>query len=461
MVNMSEVVISAAAKAPSEDQKASKHQLMGADPNQVRARLRGEGRCVCTTGTIPCHRDLPLKDLQSFCTAWHNMSNEEKWLMTHTMYHNLTDNTGAEKKVGKIAWSVQGTRLCFPNFCHTIHVGPMTIRNYINEKQSEAVPMPRGRRPGDRPQGELCDFFFMELYNSAAEGLAKPSQGTRRSAAQHRPTDQGQESDIHLHDDPWMNAGDPLNPGEDVSWEPTRPSVDQTRMLTQAARGLPAVGLQERYIQHTTPGILYWEFLAVWDTLKEHARKPAKETRRPGAGDQETSLPSPPSIGTFRGRWNEVWSKYIKIRQRTEHSQCNTCFRLAKIVADPNLPMQARKDAARNLRQHHHDQYLDRTIYWNLRLASQMLGDVLVLIIDAMDKAKFCWPAWPFDRRPKELEKLFRPKMDFTAVMAHGYAAGIFMSNETVSHGSDFTIEAICRTLQKVGSREPDDQRTR
>lgn len=52
--------------------------------------------------------------------------------------------------------------------------------------------------------------------------------------------------------------------------------------------------------------------------------------------------------------------------------------------------------------------------------------------------------------------------MDFTAVMAHGYTAGIFMSNETVSHGSDFTIEAICRTLQKVrGSGEPDDQRTK
>ena len=88
MVNMSEVVISAAAKAPAEDQKTSKHQLMGADLKQVRARLQGEGRCVCSTGTIPCHKDLPLRELQSFCTSWHKMSNEEKWLMTHTMYHD-------------------------------------------------------------------------------------------------------------------------------------------------------------------------------------------------------------------------------------------------------------------------------------------------------------------------------------------------------------------------------------
>ena len=50
--------------------------------------------------------------------------------------------------------------------------------------------------------------------------------------------------------------------------------------------------------------------------------------------------------------------------------------------------------------------------------------------------------------------------MDFTAVLAHGYCAGIFVSNETVSHGSDFTIEAICRTLQKA-RRSGDDQMTR
>ena len=410
-VNMSEVLISAAAKAPTEDQKTSKHQLMGADPKQVRARLQGEGRCTCSTGTIPCHKDLPLRDLQSFCTAWHSMSDEEKWLMTHTMYQSVVKENGQaqQKRVGKVAWSLHGTRLCFPNFCHLIHVGPMTIRGYINEKQSATVAAPRGRRPGDRPQAELVDFFFMELYNSAAEALAKPARGDRRPEAQHRPTDQGPESDIHLHDSPWLDAGDPLNPGEDDSWEPTRPSVDQTHMLTQAARGLPVVGLRERYIQHTTVGILYWEFLAAWDTLKEHARKPKpkQETKAP-TDDQETSLPSPPGIGVFRERWSEVWSKYIGIRQKTEHAQCNTCFRLMQIIAETSQTMQARKDAARALRQHHHDQYLDRTIYWNLRLASQMMGDILVLIIDAMDKAKFCWPAWPFDRRPKELEKLFR-----------------------------------------------------
>jgi len=174
--------------------------------------------------------------------------------MTHTMYQNLAKEGGrAENKVSKVGWSLHGTRLCFPSFCHLIRVGPMTIRGYINEKQSEVVATPRGRRPGDRPQGELVDFYFMELYNSAAEALAKPVRGARRPEAQHRPTDQGPESDIHLHGSPWMDAGEPLNPGEDDSWEPTRPSVDQTRMLTQAARGLPVVGIRERYIPSTPP----------------------------------------------------------------------------------------------------------------------------------------------------------------------------------------------------------------
>ena len=102
----------------------------------------------------------------------------------------------------------------------------------------------------------------------------------------------------------------------------TYPPVFQGNLMAVIAAFLVQValarGLQERYIQHTTPGILYWEFLAVWDTLKGHARKPAK------AGDQETSLPSPPSIQVFRRRWNEVWSKYIKIRLEANRWQATS-----------------------------------------------------------------------------------------------------------------------------------------
>ncbi len=41
-------------------------------------------------------------------------------------------------------------------------------------------------------------------------------------------------------------------------------------------------------------------------------------------------------------------------------------------------------------------------------------------------------------------------RMNFTAVLAHGYGAGLFMSSETVTHGTDFCIDVICRTMQMV-----------
>jgi hypothetical protein len=40
--------------------------------------------------------------------------------------------------------------------------------------------------------------------------------------------------------------------------------------------------------------------------------------------------------------------------------------------------------------------------------------------------------------------------MNFTAVLTHGYGAGLFMSSETVTHGTDFCIDVICRTMQMV-----------
>ena len=40
--------------------------------------------------------------------------------------------------------------------------------------------------------------------------------------------------------------------------------------------------------------------------------------------------------------------------------------------------------------------------------------------------------------------------MDFTACIAHGYTTELYMSAETVNHGSDFCIEVLCRTIQKV-----------
>lgn len=60
-----------------------------------------------------------------------------------------------------------------------------------------------------------------------------------------------------------------------------------------------------------------------------------------------------------------------------------------------------------------------------------------------MDKSKFAWPRWEFDRVPKRLEGINRPRMVLTGALAHGYCATLHFADELVSHGSD----AFCEVL--------------
>ena len=70
-----------------------------------------------------------------------------------------------------------------------------------------------------------------------------------------------------------------------------------------------------------------------------------------------------------------------------------------------------------------------------------------------MDKSKFAWPRWDWHRLPKDFEALVRPRMNFTAVLVHGWGCFLGMSSETVSHGADFCIDILRRALQMVYER--------
>ena len=107
-------------------------------------------------------------------------------------------------------------------------------------------------------------------------------------------------------------------------------------------------------------------------------------------------------------------------------------------------------DAARHLREHIRVTYLDRQIYWNLRFASRGFCDVLVIIIDSMDKTKFAWPRFSFPRRPHDLGDLIRPRIVFTIAMAHGYCIDMYTAPEELNHGADAFLEVVCRTIHHV-----------
>ena len=308
-LNLTDVVMSTANSAQSPQLNQTKAALRGSDRQEVQARWRGNGACICTTGTVPCHRDLPLEKLQSFCYSWHSLTDQEKWFLTHSQYYAAVDDTRGKGAEGhtKVKWYLNGSPLCYKNFCHMIGAGPNKVRQYLTDPDVR-VPhhqMVHGVAAVGRPREAslYVDFFFMELYNSLAEPLAKVAKPGKANA------------EVFLDDQPWLGAEDVLNPQDLDGWDPHPPDISTLAMLTSAASGTPPLGLRERYIQHTSMSILYWQFLSAWDSIKETA----KLNRGKGAQCKDDADIAPPCYNTFRVSckcvqhpntdpgWNPVW----------------------------------------------------------------------------------------------------------------------------------------------------------
>ena len=78
--------------------------------------------------------------------------------------------------------------------------------------------------------------------------------------------------------------------------------------------------------------------------------------------------------------------------------------------------------------------------------------DVLTIIIDSMDKAKFAWPQYPWGRTDKTLHSFRRPRLVVTGAFAHGYGTFLFIADDDLSHGSCAFCDVLCRVLESVWS---------
>ena len=268
---------------------------------------------------------------------------------------------------------------------------------------------------------------------------------------------------------PSLNAGSPLNPEERETWSVQPPPVEMYSKLAAVAHSSASdIGLPCRFLPNMPLIHFYWLLVSAWDNIQAMTRFPAcktsadnSESRNPAHGEGESRSSAPhgeskssgawgvPSYDTFRRRYNKVWDKYLMIRKASQHSQCQTCWELQQKI-NKRGSMQAKLQAVRDLGQHYADQYADRCLYWALRHASRMRDNVLVIIIDAMDKAKFAWPRYPWARLPKNLEGLIRPRLSLTAAIAHGYVTNFFLASERVNHGPDCFLEQLFTTIQDV-----------
>lgn len=281
-------------------------------------------------------------------------------------------------------WFLGEAKVCFRNFCHLLGVAEKTIREDIGNPGRSECRMQRGPVAQTGPQTCITDFFFQEMYQSAAESL--PNAGCQGVKASETPSD----PDATYLDKPWLDKDDPLTGDLDNAWLPDRPAVDLSRALTLAANGID-MGLPVRFLGHTNLHSLYWCFLAHWSVLESQGVTGSGPGRRGRVGPGDGC----PSYSTFRRRWFSVWCHYMCFRKSSQHAQCNTCWKLDQLIRDPKSSLAVKWKAGQELRQHYRATYLDRQIYWTLRLSSRLQpSTVLVIIIDSMDRALQLVDAW-------------------------------------------------------------------
>jgi hypothetical protein len=181
---------------------------------------------------------------------------------------------------------------------------------------------------------------------------------------------------------------------------------------------------------------LYWQFCASWDTIQGFS-----------IGVQESR--SPPVFKTFVRRWKQ-WRHLLAIRKSSQHAECCTCFELKRKLHQHSSSWGDKIQAARDLRSHYQDQYLDRCIYWSLRWCSRSDSRLCVIILDGMDKAKFAFPKFGYGKISKDIADKTRPRAPLTAAYAHGHSVNLFLTQENQNHGADLFCELLCQVLNGV-----------
>ena len=106
------------------------------------------------------------------------------------------------------------------------------------------------------------------------------------------------------------------------------------------------------------------------------------------------SLIIPASQATFLRVWHSGWSKVLRFRKGSTHSQCKRCWHLRREISSKTKPIVDKIQAAQDLRDHLQSQYADRVFYWACRESSRQSardvavgGDTLCIIIDSLDKS--------------------------------------------------------------------------
>ena len=182
------LLAAAAMQQMRSNRRLTKYEREGMDPHFAQQRYNSASE-TCRCGREGrCHLKLKLTVLQELSRAYWTMDADERAHALRSIYQvsaNFPASSwhedavhGGEKASRLCArWHLSGVRVCLANFTHLLGTTERTLW-----KQIQGIPDGRAARAigGVAKQSQAVDFFFYELYMSAAEPLPTDPRDRRR-----------------------------------------------------------------------------------------------------------------------------------------------------------------------------------------------------------------------------------------------------------------------------------------
>ena len=382
------------------------------DPGRITSVLMG--RCGCCSN---CFKDQKAKAVEEIAALWHGLSEEQQTQYLQGQWQGPLAPEAAEAASHRTKWRLAGKSICLRGLASLLGTAERTLQKRLkgvldmrkNHLQSGSL----GRQAPK--QQAIIDLFFSELYHSVAEDL--PEKRCEQSATEFAET---------LEDA--------------FYWTPEA-------CLAQNIAALQSPQRPEGRVRTLPPGrpvLLFLQFKAWWA---------ANQSMLQRSGSPEGQICTQmPSWSTWWRMWVNKWSSLMSFRKASQHKDCNSCFEMRQLLQKSSVPRSEKAALALQLQEHLRSQYHDRMIYWALRHSSQRRSGVVSIMIDAMDKGKTVWPAYPWHKSPASLQGLCRPQLVLTGALVHGWFTGMYFQDARLHHGASAHLEIIFRCLDKVMS---------
>lgn len=167
-----------------------------------------------------------------------------------------------------------------------------------------------------------------------------------------------------------------------------------------------------------------------------------------------------PSSKTFqRVLRTKSWKHKLLFRTEAEQATCTVCDDIREARRKTHDPT-TRKLLNQQLHDHWAEQQADRMVYRAMRDSSRGGGDVLSLILDGMDQAKFKCPR--STRAYNHFKTCWRPQLHVTGCIIHGVADVYWVGDADLKKDANASVQFLNEALeiaikekQKIGLRIP------